>query len=138
MAEKPPPNAAALATSIPIATLSTGATLEPVLSQSLPARITELVRLVRNPTEERSPDVHRGSETSAQSMPPAASANVNIRPPLNRGQSQIQMALNGSANFVGWNDSEGDIKRNWGSKRLRFLAKKYSLNQHQALNEAFE
>ncbi|KAK6041930.1 hypothetical protein COOONC_20565 [Cooperia oncophora] len=46
------------------------------------------------------------------------------------------MALNGSANFVGWNDSEGEIRRNWGSRRLRFLAKKYNLNQHHALSEA--
>ncbi|VDO48193.1 unnamed protein product [Haemonchus placei] len=46
------------------------------------------------------------------------------------------MVFNGSANFVGWNETEGELRRNWGSKRLRFLAKKYSLNHCRALNEA--
>ncbi|VDM65815.1 unnamed protein product [Strongylus vulgaris] len=106
------------------------------------------------------------SETSAQSLPPPTIPHAHQRPPLDRGQSQlvfadyyiisglllelamnltsvtlkifcrIQMALNGSANFVGWNDTEGEIWRNWGSKRLRFLAKKYNLNQDRVLTEA--
>ncbi|KAK6022094.1 hypothetical protein OSTOST_12222, partial [Ostertagia ostertagi] len=121
-----------LATTVTIATPTTGTAVEPFLSQSLP---THLTHIVRKTEDEKKLDDHRGSETSAQSLPTAASNRVNTRPPLNRGQSQIQMALNGSANFVGWNDSEDDLRRNWGSKRLRFLAKKYSLNQHRALNE---
>ncbi|KAK5967295.1 Rhomboid domain-containing protein [Trichostrongylus colubriformis] len=116
---------------ITIATPTAATTVDPLLSQSLPTHFTHILKKM----EDKKQDDHRGSETSAQSLPLAASARVSIRPPLNRGQSQIQMALNGSANFVGWNDSEGEIRRNWGSKRLRFLAKKYSLNQHRAINE---
>ncbi|ETN82150.1 peptidase, S54 family, partial [Necator americanus] len=119
-----------LATVIAIGTPTTMA--ETGLSQSLPTRSN----VPENSNNGRKPREHRESETSVQSLPPPAIPHNYQRPPLNRGQSQIQMALNGSANFVGWNDTDGDIRRNWGSKRLRFLAKKYNLNQHRALSEA--
>ncbi|KAJ1357801.1 hypothetical protein KIN20_016036 [Parelaphostrongylus tenuis] len=106
--------------------------MEPVLLQSLPARTSDIVVL-----EDRRGGEHRQSETSAQSLPPPGAVRSHSRrAPFSRGQSQVQMALNGSANFFGWNDSEGEIRRSWGSKRLRFLAKKYNLNHHRALTEA--
>ncbi|EPB67734.1 peptidase, S54 family [Ancylostoma ceylanicum] len=121
-----------LATVITLATPTTMAEPGSGLSRSLPtsSNVPDTSNGSGKPRE------HRESETSAQSLPPPTIPHNHQRPPLDRGQSQIQMALNGSANFVGWNDQEGEIRRNWGSKRLRFLAKKYNLNQRRALTEA--
>ncbi|WKY11361.1 hypothetical protein Q1695_003152 [Nippostrongylus brasiliensis] len=125
-----PPKDDERTTTVQITTPPDAAPNDQLLSRSLPTHPAEIDR---NAAQQRLDD-RQGSETSAQSLPPRST--VSPRPPLNRGQSQIQMALNGSANFVGWNDTDTDLRRNWGSKRLRFLAKKYNLNQHRALSEA--
>uniref|UniRef100_A0A1I7XLG9 Uncharacterized protein n=1 Tax=Heterorhabditis bacteriophora TaxID=37862 RepID=A0A1I7XLG9_HETBA len=51
------------------------------------------------------------------------------RPSLNRGQSQIQQALSGSARFMGLGKNEdGEEERNrWDAKRMRFLSRNYGL-----------